>query len=99
MALQHNVSHTSQIIWALVPENQFAERVQEVLNKSGQVLEEIHVYNYVKGQTFLKNYQLSQNIEYQLAQNLAFIAVYEKSVQRLKRQLLKMVLYSTLPLI
>ena len=80
MALQHNASNTPQTIWTLVPESQFAERVQEVLNKSGQVPEEAHVYNHARGQTFHENYQLPRNIEYQLAQDLAFIAAHEESV-------------------
>lgn len=79
MALQHNASNTPTI-WALVPESQFAERVQEVLNKSGHVPEEAHVYNHARGQTFPENYQLPHNIEYQLAQDLAFIAAHEESV-------------------
>lgn len=80
MALKHSASNTPQSIWALVPESQFAERVQEVLNKSGQVPEEAHVYNRARGQTHPEIYQLPHNIEYQLAQDLAFIAAYEESV-------------------
>ena len=80
MALQHSASNTPQTIWTLVPENQFAERVQEVLNKSGQVPEEAHVYNQVGSQKFSNNYQLTHNVEYQLAQDLAFIAAHEESV-------------------
>ncbi|KAI9710169.1 MAG: hypothetical protein M1812_007500 [Candelaria pacifica] len=80
MALQHSASHTPQTIWTLVPESQFAEKVWEVLNKSGQVPEEAHVYNQIRGQTFPENYQLPYNIEYQLAQDLAFIAAHEESV-------------------
>lgn len=80
MALQHSASNTPQTIWTLVPESQFAERVQEVLNKSGQVPEEAHVYNQVRGQTFPEDYQLPHNVEYQLAQDLAFIAAHEANV-------------------
>ena len=80
MALKHSASNAPQTIWTLVPESQFAERVQEVLNKSGQVPEEAHVYNRARGQKHPKIYQLPHNIEYQLAQDLAFIAVHEESV-------------------
>lgn len=56
------------------------ERVQEVLNIFEQVFEEAQIYNQARGQTFPEYYQLSHNIEYQLTQDLAFIAVNEKSV-------------------
>ena len=81
MALQHDACNTPQTIWTLVPESQFAERVQEVLNKSGQVPEEAHIYTHAaRGRTSPENYQLPRNIEYQLAQDLAFIAAHEESV-------------------
>ena len=80
MALQHSASNTPQTIWTLVPESQFAERVQEVLLRSGQVPEEAQVYGQVGGQTFPENYQLPHKVEYQLAQDLAFIAAHEESV-------------------
>ena len=80
MILQHNVSNIFQIIWTLIFENQFAKKMQKILNKFEQIFERIHVYNHVKNQTFFENYQLSRNIEYQLTQNLTFIVVHEKSV-------------------
>ena len=80
MAQQHSASNTPQTIWTLVPESQFAERVQEVLNTSRQVPEEARVYNQVRGQTFPGDYQLPHNVEYQLAQDLAFIAAHEENV-------------------
>ena len=80
MALQHSAPNTPQTIWTLIPESQFGERVQEVLNKSGQIPEEAHVYDHVRGQTSPENYQLPHNIEYQLAQDLAFIDAHEESV-------------------
>ncbi|KAI4259808.1 MAG: hypothetical protein L6R42_004396 [Xanthoria sp. 1 TBL-2021] len=80
MALQHSASSTPQTIWTLVPESQFVERVQEVLKKSRQVPEEAQIYFQARGQAFPEKYQLPHAIEYQLAQDLAFIAAYEESV-------------------
>ena len=60
--------------------SQFVERVQEVLDKSRKVPEEAQIYNQARGQTFPENSQLPPNIEYQLAQDLAFIAAHEESV-------------------
>lgn len=54
--------------------------MQKILNKFERIFEKIHVYNHVRNETFFENYQLSHNIEYQLTQNLTFIAVYEKNV-------------------
>ncbi|KAL8706816.1 MAG: hypothetical protein Q9201_000187 [Fulgogasparrea decipioides] len=53
------------------------------------VPEEAQIYNQARGQTFPENYQLPPNIEYQLAQNLAFIAAYEESVHTVSAATIK----------
>ena len=80
MALQHSASSTPYTIWTLVHENQFVKTVQEVLNISGKVPGEVHVYDQIRSQACYSSRQLPPSVEYQLAQDLAFIAAYEEGV-------------------
>ncbi|MCJ1320599.1 hypothetical protein MMC15_005939 [Xylographa vitiligo] len=80
MVLQHNASGTSSTIWTLVHENQFVETVQKVLNLSGKVPGEVHVYDQIRSQACHGSCQLPRSVEYQLAQDLAFIAAHEEGV-------------------
>ena len=80
MALQHSASSTPDTIWTLVPEDQFVQTVQEVLNLSGKVPGDVHVYDSIRSQAGQEGYQLPWGVEYQLAQDLAFIAAHEEGV-------------------
>lgn len=81
MALQHSASSTPYTIWTSVHEDQFVKTVQEVLNLSGKVPGEVHVYDQIRSQACHGSYQLPRSVEYQLAQDLAFIAAHEEGVQ------------------
>ena len=80
MALLHSASSTPYTIWTPVHEDQFVKTVQEVLNLSGKVPGEVHVYDQITSQACCGSYQLPQGVEYQLAQDLAFIAAHEEGV-------------------
>lgn len=80
MALQHSASSTPYTIWTLIHENQFVKTVQEVLTLSGKVPGEAHVYDQIRSQACYRSYQLPRGVEYQLAQDLAFIAAHEEGV-------------------
>ena len=54
--------------------------VQEVLNLSRKVPGEVHVYDQIRSQACYGSYQLPRGVEYQLAQDLAFIAAHEEGV-------------------
>ena len=74
MALQHSASSTPYTIWTLVHETQFLKTIQEVSNVSGKVPGEAHVYDQSRSQACNRSRQLPRGVEYQLAQDLAFIA-------------------------
>ena len=80
MDLQHSASGTPYTIWTLVHENQFMKTAREVLNLSQKVPGEVHVYDQIRSQACYGSYQLSRGVEYQLAQDLAFIAAHEEGV-------------------
>lgn len=80
MALLHSASQTPHTIWTPIREDQFARTVQRIQNLSAQVPEEARTHNQESGRLRCGNYVLHYNVEYQLAQDLAFIAVYDEGV-------------------
>ncbi len=80
MALLHSASQTPHTIWTPIREDQFARTVQRVQNLSARVPEEARTHNQESGRSRRGNYVLSYNVEYQLAQDLAFIAVRDEGV-------------------
>lgn len=54
--------------------------VREVQNISAQVPGEAHIHDQERGRACYENYQLPRGVEYQLAQDLAFIAAHEEGV-------------------
>jgi len=50
MALLHSASSTPYTIWTPVHEDQFVKTAQEVLNLSGKVPGEVHVYDQITSQ-------------------------------------------------
>lgn len=61
-------------------ESQFLETVQEVRNICTQVPEEAHIHDRRRDRACDGRYSLPHIVEYQLAQDLAFIAAHEEGV-------------------
>ena len=80
MALLHSASQTPHTIWTPIREDQFARTVQRIQNLSAQVPEEARTHDRESGRARGGNYVLHYNVEYQLAQDLAFIAVHDEGV-------------------
>ena len=80
MALLHSASKTPYTISAPIHEDQFVTTVKEVQNISAQVPGEAHIHDQERGRACYGNYQLPRGVEYQLAQDLAFIAAHEEGV-------------------
>ena len=80
MALPHSASQTPYTIWTPICEDQFARTIQEIQNLSAHVPEEARTHDQESGRARRGNYVLPYNIEYQLAQDLAFIAVHDEGV-------------------
>lgn len=80
MALLHGASQTPHTIWTPTREDHFLRTVQEVQNVSAQVPGEARTHDQESGRACCGDYVLPYNVEYQLAQDLAFIAAHEEGV-------------------
>lgn len=80
MALPHSASQTPNTIWAPISEDRFLRKVQEVRAVFAQVPGEACSHDQKSGQANFEDHVLPYNLEYQLAQDIAFIAAREEGV-------------------
>ena len=80
MALPHSASQTLYTIWTPVSEDRFLKKVQEVRAMFAQVLGEACSHDQKSSQANSEDHILPSNLQYQLAQDIAFIAAREEGV-------------------
>lgn len=78
MALPHSASLTLDTVWTSVSEDQFVRAVQRVREDFAQV--EARIHDQKSGRACSGNDVLPYNVEYQLAQDIAFLAAREEGV-------------------
>lgn len=80
MVLLHDPPGTPNTIWTIVHDDQFVTAIRDVLNKLDKVPGKHHVHDQSRAKGSYENHRLPLKIEYQLAQDLAFIAAHEEGV-------------------
>ena len=80
MALPHSASQTPNTIWTPISEDRFLRTVQEVRAVFAQVPGKACTHDQKSGQANSEDHVLPYNLEYQLAQDIAFIAAHEEGV-------------------
>ena len=80
MALLHNASQTPNTIWTPVSEDRFLTTVRKVQNVFARVAGDACIYDQKSRQAFSEAHVLPYNLEYQLAQDVAFIAARVEGV-------------------
>ena len=67
-----------------ISENRFVRTVQKVQAVFAQVPGEAHIHDQKSGQACFGDHDLPYNVEYGLAQDIAFIAAHEEGVHSLR---------------
>ena len=76
--LRHSAAYTRDSIWSLGADISFTNTIQSVFRATNQVPGVIRVYPKGRSQVLSENSTLSEEAEYQLAQDWAFIAVHDE---------------------
>ena len=80
MALLYSASQTPNTVWTPISEDRFARTVQEVRTIFAQVPGEARIHDQKSRQASSRDHILPYNVQYQLAQDIAFIAACEEGV-------------------
>ena len=80
MALPHSAFQTLNTIWTPISEDRLLGKAQELRAVFAQVPGEAFSRNQESGQANFEDHVLPYNLEYQLAQDIAFIAAREEGV-------------------
>ncbi|KAI9892525.1 MAG: hypothetical protein M1814_001482 [Vezdaea aestivalis] len=81
MVLQHTASNTLNTIWKPISEESFMRAVREVFISSKQTAGAFRVYDHRPQLDHTTSFTLPFEIEFQLAQDFAFIAAYEEGAK------------------
>lgn len=80
MELPHSASQTPNTIWTPIAEDRFLRSVQEIQTESKQIPGAACTHDQKSGKAHSEDYVLPYNLEYQLAQDVAFIAAHKEGV-------------------
>jgi len=80
MALLHSASLTPNTIWTPIREDRFLRTILEVRAVFAQVPREACTHDQKSGRAYSEDHILPYNLEYQLAQDIAFIAAHKEGV-------------------
>jgi hypothetical protein len=79
MVQQHTASGKESTIWAPIAEEQFLETVKAVFVASGQVAGSLRTYDLDRDEQ--EGYIIPFSVEYELAQDIAFVAANEEQAK------------------